>query len=441
MSSELVRWLVESTILSSIAILLVLGLRPPLKSLFGPRTMIMIWALVPIIVLMPALPDRAIEPMDRPSGAMLTIGLNRLVPDPAMRPDTTPSEVGQSVSLLGKTWLVGAVLLLLLLMREQRRFRTKLGQLQPLGKRLYRSEHASHGPLLIGLLAPKIIVPKDFEHRFDTRQRRLMLAHELTHIERLDPLWNLIAAGLRCLFWFNPMVHWGANRFRRDQELACDAQVLAKRQKSGRAYADALLALANHRERMPVLAFGPHSLKERIMNLSALQRETTAHRRIGTLAVVGLAFVLASVAWAVTPEQGSKSDDDSLTSAQMFSFDVEVTVGGQTEVGKLLFAGDLGRVSSEHDQVRMFARERLRLEHKDDASGWVSDIEIQRVSHDEFDVRAQISMDGETIATPRMLIGTDGPATIEVGDLETGDPTYRVKLIPVIADTDPVPGH
>jgi beta-lactamase regulating signal transducer with metallopeptidase domain len=50
-----------------------------------------------------------------------------------------------------------------------------------------------------------------------------------------------VASGCLCLSWFNPLMYWAVGQFRFDQELACDASVLAATGTARRRYADALL--------------------------------------------------------------------------------------------------------------------------------------------------------------------------------------------------------
>ena len=75
-------------------------------------------------------------------------------------------------------WGVGAMDKLGRLAIRQRRFRTGLGRLRAGGGRLWVSERRDICPLVLGAISPKGIVPPDFADRFDSRQRRLMLAHE-----------------------------------------------------------------------------------------------------------------------------------------------------------------------------------------------------------------------------------------------------------------------
>lgn len=60
------------------------------------------------------------------------------------------------------------------------------------------------------------------EDGYEDDELRFVLAHELTHYKHGDLIWNLIAALVICLFWWNPVMWLAFRRFRRDMEVYCD---------------------------------------------------------------------------------------------------------------------------------------------------------------------------------------------------------------------------
>jgi beta-lactamase regulating signal transducer with metallopeptidase domain len=155
--------------------------------------------------------------------------------------------------------------------------------------------------MLVGGWRPKIVVPSDFDTRFSVAERGLILAHERAHLQRNDALTNAIASGLVCLFWFNPLMYWAWNRFRFDQEVACDAAVLRQAKVPRRCYAQALVK--THLVDATAIAFGwqrRHSLIERIAILGR-----PAPSRTRRLTGYALAWVLmlsgAYVVWSSVP--------------------------------------------------------------------------------------------------------------------------------------------
>jgi beta-lactamase regulating signal transducer with metallopeptidase domain len=115
--------------------------------------------------------------------------------------------------------------MLALSVHRQRAFVRSLGRLAPHPDGTWRSAAAAE-PMLVGALPPRIVLPLDFDLRYSPEERDLVLAHELAHVRRGDPLANALSAACLCAFWFNPLMYWAASSLRFDQDLACDASVL-----------------------------------------------------------------------------------------------------------------------------------------------------------------------------------------------------------------------
>ena len=81
-------------------------------------------------------------------------------------------------------------------------------------------------PALVGIRQPKLLLPKDWQTRFDQRSLRHVLLHELIHVKQHDLLWNWAATAMQALHWFNPLVWFVVSRFQSDRELRCDAGAL-----------------------------------------------------------------------------------------------------------------------------------------------------------------------------------------------------------------------
>lgn len=157
------------------------------------------------------------------------------------------------------------------------------------------------GPLLIGLLRPKIVLPVDFFTRYDAREQELILAHEAVHLRRHDSAVNLLTALFQVMFWFNPLLHFAARRVRLDQELACDAAVMAQHPGSRSAYAGAILKAALVESSAPLACHwqSRHPLKERILELT--RTPPARARRLAARALLSaLALGACYTAWATS---------------------------------------------------------------------------------------------------------------------------------------------
>lgn len=296
MAADLLDGLLRANIAVALATLLVLLLRRPARRAFDPRAAYALWLMVPLALAASLIP--------RPE-AVAVLAPITLVADAVAAAPTLPRTPGLAASTLVAAWIGGMLFVALLLMRRQARFMAALGRLTPTGDGVLRAEHPAVGPAVVGALRARIVTPADFETRFDADERALILSHEGVHLARGDGLVNALAAAAQCACWFNPLVHVAAQALRIDQELACDAAVLARHPTQRRTYAQALLKAQLDAPMLPVgchwPAAGEHPLKERIAMLKSPLPAPS--RRIAGLAVAGCVSLLAAgAAWAVQPK-------------------------------------------------------------------------------------------------------------------------------------------
>lgn len=77
-------------------------------------------------------------------------------------------------------------------------------------------------PLVIGTWRPLIVVPTTFLQDFEADEQAAVLAHELGHISRRDPLWRLFADGVVALLWWHPASWWARRQLAAANETAAD---------------------------------------------------------------------------------------------------------------------------------------------------------------------------------------------------------------------------
>ncbi len=125
-----------------------------------------------------------------------------------------------------------------------------------------------NGPLALGILRPAILVPTGFLAQLDPLALEAVLAHELAHLRRLDPLVNGLQALTETLLFYHPAVGWLSRRMRTEREHCCDDDAI---QACGDAvgYAETLSRLDALRGRPLSLAPGARGghLMERIRRL------------------------------------------------------------------------------------------------------------------------------------------------------------------------------
>jgi beta-lactamase regulating signal transducer with metallopeptidase domain len=78
-------------------------------------------------------------------------------------------------------------------------------------------------PCLCGILRPAIILPEAWLSTAGPEMLDAVLAHELAHSKRLDPLWNGLQRLLDIALFFHPGVRWLSRSLRREREIAADS--------------------------------------------------------------------------------------------------------------------------------------------------------------------------------------------------------------------------
>lgn len=87
--------------------------------------------------------------------------------------------------------------------------------------RLVRSTLAET-PMVVGWLAPVVLVPASAFTALSAEQLRSILAHELSHIRRYDHLVNAAQLVIETLLFFHPAIWWLSRQARIERENCCD---------------------------------------------------------------------------------------------------------------------------------------------------------------------------------------------------------------------------
>ncbi len=259
-ANALLHWLQRTTLEASVLILAVLALRLVLGTRLSPAWRMGLWMLVGIKLLIPAFLSagfglgslwNAPRDINDRSDTLLVSqpSVNSVSSVVETRPSSTataphPSSFPLPHSILA-LWLPGAVGVLATALLRQRRFHQQLARL-PLADDPHLSSLLAQlaslaqvptpqvllsapgtTPALVGIRRPSILLPNDWQTRFDTRSLRHILLHELLHVRHRDLLWNWAGTAVQALHWFNPLVRFVADRFQADRELRCDAGAIA----------------------------------------------------------------------------------------------------------------------------------------------------------------------------------------------------------------------
>ncbi|MFT3711856.1 MAG: M56 family metallopeptidase [Archangium sp.] len=155
-------------------------------------------------------------------------------------------------------------------------------------------------PMTVGFLKPVVLLPLSLFTALPTEALELLVAHELAHVRRWDYLANLLQRAAEALLFFHPAVWWVSSVARDERELCCD-DLVAKKTGTPVAYAEALLALEEHRHTTAGLALASHGGRfmkriERLVDSSPRRSQPL----LG-LALVAIVFALVSVTLVSAP--------------------------------------------------------------------------------------------------------------------------------------------
>jgi bla regulator protein blaR1 len=139
-------------------------------------------------------------------------------------------------------------------------------------------------PAVLGLFRPKLLLPTTAKNLTDEQLRMVML-HELAHVERWHVAANWLLVVIRALHWWNPVCWLAAARFENLREQACDAFAVSRIDElDTHGYGDLLLTLAQQatpwRVKLPALLLGFFSPARR---LSSLVRTRSLRNRLKAL--------------------------------------------------------------------------------------------------------------------------------------------------------------
>jgi bla regulator protein BlaR1 len=383
MTTDLLAMLLRTALAASAAIVVVLSLRRLVRRRAGAGIAYQTWLLVPVAIVAAALPSIT----TRAPAVMI---LAKAFSAPAsVAPRQMPLDWSWLVLLI---WAAGAGVVAAIFLRAQQRFVRALGALDDQGDFML-AENSANGPALLGLWRPRIVVPSDFTVRYTARQQALIIAHERTHARRRDPFANLFAALLQMLFWFNPLVHIAAARFRLDQEIACDALVIGRFPDHRQAYASALLQTQLGAQ--PALTTchwqATHPLKDRMMQLQ--QPSPSPARRLASC------MLLATLLCGATAITLAARADSAAAQPAQYLVALSLKTGGAEAAPKMLAR----------------ASEPITFRAALAGGVWEWVVTVQPTKGGQVMLSSTVSRDGKIVGKPNVLADLGQPIGVQSG--------------------------
>jgi beta-lactamase regulating signal transducer with metallopeptidase domain len=314
-------WLTDTLLYTGLLIALVLLVRRPFSRWFGPQFAYALWALPALRLLLPPieLPAAMAPEQAQLSDQALRVLAMSVQDSPAAAP--TPAPLWERADVWLALWLGSAALFLAWRMISYRRMRRELlAQARPVGEvgriRLVETPGVS-SPVAFGVRDKVVALPPNFMAMEDRAARDLANAHEQAHHQGHDIAANFAAQPLLALHWFNPLAWIGWRAMRRDPEAACDARVLAGRDRHERALYAGLIANFAAGPRLALAApmacpiIGEKSIIHRLRSLS-MSDVSPSRRRLGRWLLAGGALMLpltASISYAAAQDSTVESVD------------------------------------------------------------------------------------------------------------------------------------
>ena len=169
-------------------------------------------------------------------------------------------------------------------------------------------------PLVCGVFRPVIVLP-EAALRAAPEELHAILAHEMAHLRRRDPLAGWLLAICELAYFFHPVFHLVRRQILLEREIACDEFVLgagiAHRATYGQALLTAVSAGVAGESRMPLSVGVAESFRQLQRRLTVICSQMPPQARLSRLAVVLLAtLTLLSVPGISLTGRASTTDTE-----------------------------------------------------------------------------------------------------------------------------------
>jgi beta-lactamase regulating signal transducer with metallopeptidase domain len=291
--------LVRVNLVANVAILLVLLLRPFVLRWFGAHIAWWLWLVVPIAAAASFVPAPEQIVLIQPSADLTSEQVPTDLDETPKAGERTSVQAAPMIQVVTFPAVANVLVALWLAVAAALLARSIIGTRRA-------AADPALGPALVGVLRPRLVLPADFATRFDAQERALILAHEEVHRVSGHTLVNALVELARCSNWFNPLVHVAAAKIRTDQELACDATVVAAHPTARHVYAQALLKARIFPDFLPLGCTWTSRSGERLaQRIEMLARPSLTRRgaAAGATAIAVACLAVGYAAWAQQPAE------------------------------------------------------------------------------------------------------------------------------------------
>ncbi|UCF17332.1 MAG: hypothetical protein JSW59_07685, partial [Phycisphaerales bacterium] len=367
-------WLLETTLIASVVICLILVAQKTLGGRLGARWCHALWLVLLVRMVLPWAPssrfslsnlipsrDRQTQPqqslvtVERQKSSAHAEGTEDLEAKPGKQPqdEATVREVAAPkpqtlIAVADKTdvksasirrffpilWLAGAIVVGAYILASDLALWRIVKRDRPLMKQpplelfeeckvqmgiqslvvVVPSSHV-RGPGLYGFVRPRLLMPKEMLNSATQEEMRYVFLHELAHLKRYDIYLGWLTSLLQILHWFNPLVWFAFYRMRTDRELACDALVLTQTgQDKSQEYGGAILGLVrrlSRPRRLPAMAGIMENRSQLKRRIAMITQFNSKSYRWSPTALVLIAMLAVVSLMDTEPANGIRQSADS----------------------------------------------------------------------------------------------------------------------------------
>jgi beta-lactamase regulating signal transducer with metallopeptidase domain/Flp pilus assembly protein TadD len=266
------------------------------------------------------------------AGAALDGGVARATPTSATSP--APAEAALDLAWLDELalviWIGGALFMLLVQLRRCQRLETLVSHAEEAPPELLRTVgymarvigvkppevrlvKGLGSPIIWSLKRPVFLWPTCRDDAASSTCDQGIVAHELAHLRRRDHWVAWFEMVALCVCWWNPVFWAVRRRLRLNAEQACDAWAVWALPEHRRAYAEALIDIAEQRlkpiTRAPVLGVSESEPKDFQKRLSMIMKPRVSHQASQLIAAAAAltAIILLPGITNATPPSGGPS--------------------------------------------------------------------------------------------------------------------------------------
>jgi len=243
--------------------------------------------------------------------------VNSSLPPAAPMASANPMQV--AMGFASNVWIVGVSLLLIYSIVSYLKVMDNVKTATLVRDNIFEADRITT-PFVCGFIRPKIIIPAGMSEN----ELSYILAHEQTHIKRLDYLVKPFAFLALIFHWFNPLMWLSFALMSKDMEMSCDESVLKKLGNDIKgSYSNSLLSLSVKRSGLLMgspLAFGESNIKSRIKNILAYKKPK--------FWVVAAAIVITAV--LIVSFTANPKNEDVSAPITYPEYDAEVLIANKT---------------------------------------------------------------------------------------------------------------